>query len=333
MAELNLQKRLKLLALLSSLLVSQITLAQSIQPSPQIIDWRDVLIKSGIAIIAAILAFLFNLYLTRRKEKNENKQLSYEIRINDAITKNEIPIKDKIKINYNGNHLENLSFASIYVQNTGKILIKDEILRFQFPDNSRILEQYFDPKPEEELGVHEETVDPSRYNFERKIRIGHLTKGQGIKIHFVITGEDVLPVIHGFNPDGDVSFNERSFNVKLNDQETVRHFLYDNLIVIIILSLVVPIFIAFFKARDPQFIEGIGERYMIVTVELLTNYKYINPITRIFSELLFRRRQSDDPQTEIRVVGNSNMIVQHSQGGIFDMNSKSNRKGNREGEL
>lgn len=310
---------------LAALWVSQITLGQGEPQASQAIDWKDVSIKLSVAIIAVIIGFLFNFYLTRRKEKNENKQLSYEIQINDAITKNEIPIKDKIKINYNGNHLENLSFVSIVIQNTGKVLIKDETLRFEFPSNSRILEQYFDPKPEEELGVNEETVDGDRFNFERKIKISHLTKEKNVKIHFVITGDNVLPTIHSFNPDGDVAFNERSINVKLNDQDIVRQFFLLNFYFI---CCVIPLG-HIFKAINFNFLSELGTAIILGLWSIL-NFRYVVPISRIFAELLFRRKPSEDLMPEIRVVGNSNMIVHHSQGGIFDINSKSNKKGKKD---
>ena len=140
----------------------------------------ELIEKIIIALISAILGFTFNYILALRKEKKERKQLSFDLTVKEAITRGDSPIKDKVRLNYNGNEVQNLVFVSCSVQNTGKIVIKDESLRFTFPDDSIILENYIDPKPEPELGIINEAVEFDRIKFEKKTKISHLTKNKTI---------------------------------------------------------------------------------------------------------------------------------------------------------
>jgi hypothetical protein len=183
------------------------------------------------AIIGALIAFLANYLSTRRKEKKEKKVLSYEITFNEAISRNESPIKEHISLTYRNNNIQNLTFISCVIKNTGQLVVKDEELRFEFAgsNDTQILEYYLDPKPEPELGVVEITTRSKNKDLECKYKIGHLVKNQEVKFNFIVSGSSPEIKIHDFNPSGDVIFNERGINRKLDQQEQVRKFVHVNI--------------------------------------------------------------------------------------------------------
>lgn len=269
----------------------------------QIIFNSALIEKIIIALISAVLGFTFNYLLALRKEKKERKQLSYELTVKEAITREDSPIKDKVRLKYNGNEVENLVFVSCSVQNTGKIVVKDESLRFTFPDDCIILENYIDPKPEPELGIADETVDINRHMFEKKTKISHLTKNKTVNFHFIISGKNARPNIHDFNPVGDVEFNEKSVNISKNDKQILREFILTNL-TLLLLYVLISVFANISNIYDLILILN----FSWVAGFIVANLFFIKDIARIFSDLIFGKREGNK-SSFVQIEGSDNIVI------------------------
>ncbi|MCD9186791.1 MAG: hypothetical protein LUM44_10180 [Pyrinomonadaceae bacterium] len=262
-------------------------------------DFIDKLILVLIgAILGAILGFISTYLSNRRKERREEKELSYEIERKGVITKDETPIKDRIGISYNHNQVNNLSFIMCKVRNTGEVVVKDEKLRFEFPNDLVILENYLDPKPEPEINVTEvNEVQFDRKSFERIFNIGHLVKDKSVVFNFVVDGSNTELKIHDFNEGGDVKFNEASVNIAKNDAEILREFFFVNLI----LALIYPLL----HADILNFII-LGELlWAIIFIGL--NMRFIKPLTRMWANYIVGRKM--EHSKEMKINGGENIIM------------------------
>jgi hypothetical protein len=110
------------------------------------------------------------------------------------------------------------------VLNTGNQLVKDEHLRFSFPDDTTVIKAGFAPPPEPELKCSEEPSDPEKLT-ERSFRIGHLEVGQEVSLEFVAAGPQADGwKIHPFNEAGGVAFRQREIARIRDEQEHLRPF-------------------------------------------------------------------------------------------------------------
>lgn len=195
---------------------------------------NDTYEKIALAFLAAFLVFISSYLLVRRKEKKEKKELSYEITLNEAISKKESPIAKNISLRYKGTDVHNLTFISCNIKNSGELLIKDEELRFAFTGSkdTKLLEYYLDPIPEPELGVLEIEMDSNL--LECKYKIAHLVKNSDISFYFIVSGDSPQIKIHNLNPNGDTTFNEKTINNKLGQQEELKFIISANIVLIAI---------------------------------------------------------------------------------------------------
>ena len=137
-----------------TILICLLTLSLEAQTaSTFFLQHKDYLDKIIIALIGAFIGFLFNYLLAKRKERQELKQLSYNLKVSNVIIKADKELSDNIKLKFKGNDYKSMSLISCQIQNTGKKVVKNEMVRFEFDKKTSILDEFFSPNPEPELNV------------------------------------------------------------------------------------------------------------------------------------------------------------------------------------
>lgn len=209
-------------------LFSGVCLAQSEIPASftETTSYSDLWQKGVVAIVAAIFGFLGNYVLAHIKAKKEShKEISYDISVRKGLVTDGEKISDKVKILYDGKLAENLYHVEINVKNSGNTVVKNEQLRFNFGSGTRVVDNYFDPEPERELGV-KENPDQGLQEFERQYLISHLERARDVQFRFIISGKIEPKIsIHDFNESGDVSFIPRLYAGEENNRYHVVSFL------------------------------------------------------------------------------------------------------------
>ena len=196
----------------------------------------DFLEKIVIAIVTAIFTFLSISFLEYRKQKRKpKKQLSYDTEIKEDLVAVERNIKEKVKVLYSDQLIENLYHVACDVENTGNMVVKDHYIRFEFPKGTDIVDSFFEPTPEREINV-EELQDPDLELHEKRYRIGHLECKQQVGYRFILTGSTrVDPKLHPFNEAGDVDFVHRSIRRISEEMDDITGF-----VTLFLLFLIIP---------------------------------------------------------------------------------------------
>lgn len=262
-----------------------------------LVNNKEFVDKIILAIIGAILGITTTYILTRRKERIETKQLTYDLSIDDVTIKADKAIKGNIEIKYKGNITDNLSFVNLNVKNTGKKLIKDQFVRIEFDKNTQILDYFFSPEPQPELGVEIQNTISEKISFERKIKIKHLEKEQNVNINFIVSGKNNEPKFYPHNELGEVEFNNRKLTKIKADQAILREFILINFALLLIL----PFVIAFSQS-------------IIISIYgftlLISNIFYLKSIPKILSELIFNKSNDEKPKIfKSSLDGNYNILV------------------------
>lgn len=120
-----------------------------------------------IVIVSVILGGTITYILTRHFR--EKKSLAYEIFCERSLINISPKIKNKIKVEWDGAPLQDVSSFKVRLINDGNIAIKKQKILFYFEDGSRIVESDYTTKPEKEFGyVEEELGDypPNELTFE-----------------------------------------------------------------------------------------------------------------------------------------------------------------------
>jgi hypothetical protein len=188
--------------------------------------WDVLSNKYLVALAAALFGFFFSTLLEWRKNRKlPHKQLSWDAQVDSRLVEIESSMAGQILVTYAGKVVENLTSVIYRVTNTGNSVIKNQFLRFTFPERSKILKVYLDPEPEPELAVTEVT-DAKKSREERRFELGHLEVGQSVQFRFLSDGGDwgTWTGVHPFNAEGNVDFQRRDVARVRADQEHVRPF-------------------------------------------------------------------------------------------------------------
>jgi len=202
--------------------------------------WADLAEnKFLLALFTAVCGFFFALIVERMKSRNSlRKQLSWEIRVDERFLQvREGRNAERIAVSYGNVPVQNLVQILASFENTGNSVIKNQYLRFRFPEESRILEMVPEPEPEPELGVVE--VDGGNLSaLERRYLIAHLEVGQSIRYRIVADGGRWLSWsdVHPFNQEGGVEFQRRDAARARDDEEEVVPFIRAGAMLIALLS-------------------------------------------------------------------------------------------------
>jgi hypothetical protein len=187
---------------------------------------KTLLQNFAVAIVSAILAFLSGYALSGLSRKQgSGKRISYNLSLEKGLVTVEKNVKDKVKVLYEGQEVDNLYHVKCDIENTGTTVVKSQYIRFEFPKGTDILDFSFDPVPEPEMKI-EKISEAGLSPQEIKCRIGQIEREQRIGFRFTVTNSlDVELKLHPFNDSGDVEFSPRAVTKLANEQELITKFL------------------------------------------------------------------------------------------------------------
>lgn len=229
------------------------------------------------AFLTLIVTIISNYVNERRKLKFKvRKQLSYEISTKKDLVEGEKEIKDKVKVLYNNKIIENLYYVACDIENSGNTVIKNQYIRFEFPQDTKIIDPFFDPVPEPEIGLQEEK-NPELNTYELKYKIGHLECGQRVGYRFILTSENpvVAPKLHPFNEEGDVILVSKSRSKSYEEKNDIVNFITLYLYMLILPSA----FLIFGSVGD-------FAANLIRLIILIYIYPFIKPFAKAIGELI-----------------------------------------------
>jgi hypothetical protein len=231
------------------------------------------------------------------KKQGSGKKLSYSLSIDNGIVKIEKDIREKVKVLYESEEIENLYSIKVDLQNTGNTVIKSQEIRFEFPKETRILDFSFEPEPEQEMKV--EKIRAGLRDFEEKCKIGQIERGQSLGVRFTATSTAEIRGIklHPYNEGGDIEFTSKSITKALNDRDHIVKFLS-----LYILYLVVPPVLYLFPV--------IGETMagIIRFAILIALFKSIVPFSEIVADIVFKLISKSKESSTINIFGNNNTM-------------------------
>lgn len=178
-----------------------------------------------VAVVGAIVGVLGTVAIERMKLRREpTKRLSWDAEVHNAMVSTDETIRRLLRLSYNGHPIEGLSSVEFRVENTGNRVVKDEYLRFSFPDGARIIEAVATSEPEREMAVVRRPEQEQTAS-EAVFTIGQLERGQAVSLRLSVSAREIggwRVVAH--NGEGDVEFHERAAARRREDREHVPAF-------------------------------------------------------------------------------------------------------------
>jgi len=275
--------------------------------------------KVKIAIVSALLSLLGGYILLLLKERREpKKRLSYNLEVRRGLLGVEESIARFVQLTYKGCASSNLTYIRCDVKNTGKSVVKDQYLRFQFDESSNILDYYTDPLPPKEFGVAE-APDSDQLAYEKRFKIEHLEKEQQVNFRFVINGPPEREVkIFPYNAEGDVEVTAASISRAADDRKSAELFVF----FFILTEILPPLF-----RWLPSFLADatISILYAFLGVAI---FPFIKPFARIVSTALVTfARSTNSPELSVsHVVQEKGAVFNIVTGGVATLPSESSTK-------
>lgn len=199
-----------------------------------------------VAVVSGIIGFLASFAIERLKEKNApKKQISYSKVIKSGIVGNiEKDIEGKIGILYKGKLAQNMFYALFDIENTGNQQVKNQEIRFEFTNDSEILDVFHCPQkiePEMEL---EELSEPSLSKYEKKFRIGVIKPKEKLGFRFIVQGSQnkSLDFRYHTKNDDDVTFIKVEDKRVADDIDQIKSFLLSWLVAFVLFPLMKGVF-------------------------------------------------------------------------------------------
>ncbi len=206
-----------------------------------------------VAVVSGIIGFLASFAIERLKKRNEpRKQISHSKVIKSGIIGNiEKDIEGKIGILYNGKPAQNMFYALFDIENTGNQQVKNQEIRFEFANDSEILDVFHCPQkiePEMELG---ELLESSLSKHEKKFKIGVIKPKEKLGFRFIIQGSqnESLDFKYHAKNDDDVNFIKIEDKRVADDIEQIRSFSLNCLVAFVLFPLIKGVF--------PYFLNGL----------------------------------------------------------------------------
>ena len=250
--------------------------------------WQNV----AVAVLSAIFAFSGGYALSEvSKKQRSGKKLSYSLSTENGLVKIEKNIRRSVKVFYNSEEIENLYNVTFDLENTGNTVIKSQEIRFEFPEETRILDFSFEPEPEQEMKV--EKIEAGLRVFEKKCKIGQIERGQSLGVRFTATSTAEIREVklHPYNEGGDIEFVSRTITKALSDKDHIAKFLS-----LYILYLILPPAFYLFPVIG-ETMAGIV-RFAI----LISLLKLIIPFSEIIADIVFK------------------LIPKSGEGGVYHIN-------------
>lgn len=277
-------------AFLGSILCSQIALAQT-GGAPQPL-FNPLTEKIVIALVSATLSLITGYVLYQVKERREpKKRVSYDLKTRRGLVAAEDSIARHLAVTYKGLPAEKITFVACDVKNSGNTVTKDQYLRFDFGEGTRILDLYAEPIPPREYGFEFVESSPP-LEHEKRVKIQHLEKQQNIGLRFVLSeAADSETKIYPYNDAGDVEVIPGSVSRAADDRRQTEQFLF-----IFILLSTVPTFFY----RLPSFLEYSGGVAQLILV--LALLPLVRPFARTLAQALSTAGRPALPSIEIREI-------------------------------
>ncbi|EEP75305.1 hypothetical protein MCAG_05632 [Micromonospora sp. ATCC 39149] len=200
-------------------------------------DWSSS--KLIIPVVAALLGFVSGYLLEIVKSKRGSRTvLAWDLKIEQPELSYGATQAERIKISYRGREVDRLITVRYTVTNTGNTSIKNQLVRFAFPQDAQILQQELDPRPEPEMGVRDITDEDPNFVGPR-YKIGHLDPGDSVGFAFAADGG----TWHSWggaklrNEETDVVYQRRDVALNRDDQMHVAPFLFGLAAILIITTL------------------------------------------------------------------------------------------------
>lgn len=246
--------------------------------------WEKFVYSIFGAVLTLIVTIISNYANERHKLKHRvRKQLSYDISTKKDLVEIEKDIRDKVKVLYNGELINNLYYVSCDIENSGNAVIKNQYIRFEFPTETKIIDPFFDPLPEREIGLQEERC-PELNTYELRYKIGHLERGQLVGYRFILTSNNptVEPKLHPFNEDGDVILVPKSKSKSYEEKNDITSF-----ITLYLYLLIIPSTLLIFGSVG-DFAANIVRLIILIYI-----YPYIKPFAKAIAELVSKINESE----------------------------------------
>jgi hypothetical protein len=252
------------------------------------------------------------------------KQLSWEAATDRSLVSIRPEIRDNVSVTYKEENASNLVAIKCRVSNTGNQVIKDQRLRFAFPEGTRILEADSAPQPEPELMASR--IDPDLAKpTDRIFLVGHLEAGQDVSFELVANGPHADKwTIHPFNEGGDVGFQQRDVNRIRDEQEHIVPF-----IVIAIGLIVIPITVQNLYIGDGITVFTSPIIFLIRLILIITLLPHILPVARLIRRMIAIQLAKPEPEPATTVTvegGNPNFVASSGNVQRIDFNVPDNAK-------
>lgn len=187
------------------------------------------------AIITGVISYIAGVRLEEKKNKKTLKRLSWDMEVDSSLVEVKGELREQVQVHYAGEAVKDLTTVTLRITNTGGAPVLNEFVRFAFPARARMLEAALDPVPEPELDVAEVTGDDTPAG-NRRFRLGHLEPEQSVQFRFISDGGDWAnwDGIHPKNEEGGVDFQRGDVSRVKEDQEHVRPFVAQAVLLILV---------------------------------------------------------------------------------------------------
>jgi hypothetical protein len=190
-------------------------------------SWTDgsafkVVLPFATAVLGFVSSYVLELF---RRKREIHKQISWNVETEQGMVSVSPSIQERVRVLYQGNHVDNLHAFRFVVTNSGNRVVKDQHIRFEFKRGVVVLDDELDPKPPREIGALR-IFDPALEQNEIQYKIEHLERRQQVNFLFLVAGTEIeIPALHPYNKEGDVDFVQRDSERVRADSEHVRPFL------------------------------------------------------------------------------------------------------------
>jgi hypothetical protein len=264
--------------------------------------------QGGWLVFGAVVGAALSYVATRMNARHDpRKKLAWEAETDRGLLAVSDRIRDNVSISYKGVSIEDIVAVRCNVVNTGNVVVKNERIRFSFPEGVLLLEGDFSPIPEPELNSSRVASSESGES-ERVFMIGHLEVGQQVSFELIATGNGVEKwQVHPFNEGGDVEFRQREAERITDDQEHVVPFVVNLLLLFIIPSMI---------EDFPGGIFAGGTALLARIVFLILIAPHILPMARLVRRLIEKQLAPTGVTTSVTVNGPKARVVASGSGTI-----------------
>lgn len=264
--------------------------------------------KFVVALVSAIIGASATLLVHFLKARSEpRKRISWDSSTDPGFAAIDDPeIREKLSITYGHVTVKNIFSIKYRISNTGNRVIKDQQIRFSFPEDTQVLESYLSPTPEPELKVER---SPSPNPREVIYKIGHLERDQDVQFRFVTAGESAnkwkaVPS----NEEGDVDVQKRGAAEKKDDRAHVKPF-----VISVFLFLTVPYLFSSSLIDEP-----IAESLATITRFTFLSYSifHLSPVARTVRDMLNKADATPSQNTFNATANGTGTVVLVGSGDI-----------------